>query len=145
MLLGVLTPIGGEKTGERCNEDHTSRIGNGGCELADLVTVATEPQIVHEKLDARSRNGDGTFERIEWGDTLRAEIEGDGSEETVFADYGLFADVVEKETPCSVGILRAARGEPALADERSRLIAKAAGDLCAFEGSAGEFAVFFGV
>lgn len=139
--LDVVVPIRRKQATESRDKDDAPVVLDGAGQLTDLGGVAEEAEVVHEKLDAGAGHGDGALERVHGLDALRGEVEGDGGQQAVLGDDGLFTHVVQQETARAVGVFGAARREPALPDQRGRLVAQTARDAHALQFGAGELAV----
>ena len=142
--LGVINPVGREEPAESRDEVHTTVVGDRLCDGINLLGAGNDAKVVLQEGDACAADCNAAFERI---GRLRAlaKVVRHRRQQAVLGNDRLGADIVEQEAAGAVGVLGLAGTEAALADQGGRLVAEAAGDGDALEGTGAEGAEGGGV
>src|SRR5262249_10872556 len=88
--------------------------------------ISNDPESIAQPLDGGTGHEDGAFERVR--DLAGCQLPGDGREQAFDRLRAFLTDVHEYERACAVGVLRHARLEAGLAEQRRLLVAGDAAD-----------------
>ena len=123
--VGILVPVRGAHAGEGGDEIHAAVVLDRTGQGLDLGGTPDDAQAVPEPLDDGSAHKDGALQGVI---DLVADLPGDGGEEVVAGEDGLFARVHQEEAAGAVGILHGAGLGAHLPEERGLLVAGNAAD-----------------
>ena len=131
--MGILVPVGRAHAGEGGDEIDAAVVRDRRGEGLDLGGTPDDAEAVAEPLDDGTAYEDGAFQRVI---DLVANLPGDGGEEVVAGEDGLFARVHQEEAAGAVGVLDGAGLGAHLAEEGRLLVARdtADGDLMGEDG-----------
>ena len=118
---GVLIPMGRAQTGEGRDDIAAVGVGHLGRHVLRVGGGIDEPQLVPQPLNCRPRHENRAFQGV--GD-LPVQAPGDGGDQAVLAEHGLFAGIHQHKAAGAVGIFGFSGLEAGLAEQRRLLVSR---------------------
>ena len=123
--VGILVPIGGAHAGKGRDEVYAAVVRDRGRQGFDLGGTPDDAEAVAQPLDDGTTHEDGAFQGVI---DLVTDLPGDGGEEVVPGEDGLFARVHQEEAAGAVGVLHGTGLGAHLAEEGRLLVARDTAD-----------------